>query len=190
VLALPITQRQCPVPFSGWLSDPGRVVGLVYPPKSVTKRGDRIYEIELVELSFFGMKFIPVYELHILWHNNKLLAKSGTVKLRPDAGLPNWARDMQLNMLMVCETKINSRAMVGEVVDEVMVEASASLEIAADLPKMLRGMPGSNAIGNAILDTILLAVEVIAKSQLQSEYNKWAKTFPPGSGANSSLSPR
>jgi hypothetical protein len=94
VLKLPINQRGCPVPFSGWLSDPDRVVGLVYPPKNITRRGDQIFEIELVQLSFFGMNFIPVYELHILWHNNKLLAKSGIVKLRPDPALPDWARDM------------------------------------------------------------------------------------------------
>lgn len=48
-----------------------------------------------------GMKFIPVYELHILWHNNKLLAKSGVVRLRQDPGLPDWAREMELNMRMV-----------------------------------------------------------------------------------------
>ena len=89
-LKLPINQRGCPVPFSGWLSDPGRVVGLVYPPKNLTRRGDQIYEIELVQMSFFGMNFIPVYELHILWHNNKLLAKSGIVRLRKDPGLPDW----------------------------------------------------------------------------------------------------
>ena len=48
-------------------------------------------------------------------------------------------------------------------------------------------MPGAGRIGNAILDTILLAIEVIAKSQLQSEYNKWARSFPQGSGPTSSL---
>lgn len=53
-LTLPINQRGCPVPFSGWLSDPGRVVGLVYPPKNLTRRGDQVYEIELVQMSFFG----------------------------------------------------------------------------------------------------------------------------------------
>ena len=89
-LKLPIDQRGCPVPFSGWLSDPARVVGLVYPPETWTRRGDQIYEIELVQMSFFGMKFIPVYELHILWHNNKLLAKSGVVRLRNTPGLPDW----------------------------------------------------------------------------------------------------
>ena len=186
-LSLPIDQRGCSVPFSGWLSDPSRVVSLVYPPDKVTKRGGHIYAIELVQMSFFGMNFVPVYELHILWHNNKLLAKSGTVKLRPDAGLPDWAREMELNMRMVCETDIKPRSRHGEVVDKVTVEAFAELEIAADLPGMLRAMPGSTGIGNAILDTILLAIEVIAKQQLQSEYRKWAVSFPPGSGANSSL---
>jgi len=46
----------------------------------------------------------------MLRHNNKLLAKSGTVKLRPVADLPEWAKDMQLNMRMVCETDINATA--------------------------------------------------------------------------------
>lgn len=41
-LTLPIDQRGCPVPFSGWLSDPGRVVGLVYPPTSITRRGGAV----------------------------------------------------------------------------------------------------------------------------------------------------
>lgn len=186
-LSLPIDQRGCPVPFSGWLSDPARVVGLVYPPKNITKRGDQIYAIELVQMSFFGMNFVPIYELHIMWHNNKLLAKSGTVKLRQEPGLPDWAREMELNMRMVCETEIEPTAVDGEVVDEVTVQAFAELEIAADIPGVLRAMPGSQGIGNAILDTILLAIEVIAKSQLQSTYKEWARTFPPGSGANSSL---
>lgn len=93
-----------------------------------------------------------------------------------------------LHYVEVCETAINPCSVSGEVVDEVTVEAFAELEIAADLPGMLRGMPGSQGIGNAILDTILLAIEVIAKSQLQNEYKRWAKTFPPGSGASSSIS--
>lgn len=93
-----------------------------------------------------------------------------------------------LHYVEVCETDINPRSVSGEVVDEVTVKAFAELDIAADLPGLLRGMPGSLSIGNAILDTILLAIEVIAKSQLQGEYKRWARTFPPGSGANSSLS--
>ena len=36
-------QRGNSVPFSGWLADPNRVVGLVYPPSSITMIGDRIW---------------------------------------------------------------------------------------------------------------------------------------------------
>ena len=66
-LSMPMDQRGNPVPFSEWLADPNRVVGLVYPPASITQVGDRVWEIELVNMSCFGMAFIPVYELHILW---------------------------------------------------------------------------------------------------------------------------
>ena len=75
-------------------------------------------------------------------------------------GPTDWAREMELNMRMVCETEINPKSKTGEVVEEVTVEAFAELEIAAGLPGMLRNMPGSQGIGNAILDTILLAIEV------------------------------
>jgi len=48
-------------------------------------------------------------------------------------------------------------------------------------------MPGAGQLGDAILDTILLAVEVIAKSQLQGEYTKWARSLSQGSGGTSAL---
>jgi len=187
-LKLPIDQRGNSVAFSGWLADPQRVVGLVYPPQSVKRHG-KVYEIELVQLSFFQFQFVPVYELHILWHNNKLLAKSGTVKLRQE-GLPDWAKNMELNMRMVCETAINPTASAVHPTDEVLVEAFAELEIAADLPGMFRNIPGSQGIGNAILDTILLAIEVIAKTKLQAAYTKWARSFPPGSGPTTEIKAR
>ncbi|KAK3264534.1 hypothetical protein CYMTET_26736 [Cymbomonas tetramitiformis] len=67
---------------------------------------------------------------------------------------------MELAMRLYCVTEVTRPSKNGTC----QLDALADLQIAADLPGILKALPGVQTLGNGILDTILAAIEVIARA--------------------------
>jgi len=163
------------VSVSDYLQNPERLVNIVYGPSQYDMKGDDIWRIKLLAITILKWTVCPIYELKMRFEDDQLLAQSGTVALDTE-GLPQMFKGMELLMKLNCVTDVvrdTSRLKTPGATCQ--LEAFADLQIAADLPKVLKMFPGTMAIGDSILDTILAAVEFAAKLKLEKDYLKYVK---------------
>lgn len=153
------------VPVEEYLKDPERLVKIVYNDTQFEKLASDKWRIKLLAIRILSWSVVPVYELTMRFEDSKLLAQSGTVSLDPK-GLPSTFEGMELLMRLYCVTEVTRPSNNGTC----QLDALADLQIAADLPGILKRLPGVQSLGNSILDTILAAIEIAAKLKLEKDY--------------------
>jgi len=158
-----------------YLSEPERLVRIVYNDPQFTRVADDRWVIKLIAINAFGWSVVPVYELVMSFENGRLFAQGGTVSLDP-VNRPKMFDGMELTMRLNCITDlVRTTSRINSEGATCQLEARAELAIAAELPGMLKMVPGLKAIGDGILSAILSAVELAARSFLEKDYLKYVE---------------
>jgi hypothetical protein len=158
-----------------YLSEPERLVRIVYNDPQFTRVADDRWVIKLIAINAFGWSVVPVYELVMSFENGTLFAQGGTVSLDP-VNRPKMFDGMELTMRLNCTTDlVRTTSRINSEGATCQLEARAELAIAAELPGMLKMVPGLKAIGDGILSAILSAVELAARSFLEKDYLKYVE---------------
>lgn len=158
-----------------YLSEPERLVRIVYNDPQFTRVADDRWVIKLIAINLFGWSVVPVYELVMSFENGRLFAQGGTVSLDP-VNRPKMFDGMELTMRLNCRTDlVRTASRINSEGATCQLEARAELAIAAELPGMLKMAPGLKTIGDGILSAILSAVELAARSFLEKDYLKYVE---------------
>jgi len=165
----------CSFPVDEYLTDPERLVRIVYGDPQFTRVGKDRWVIKLIAINILKWSVVPVYELVMSYENGRLLSQGASVALDPE-NRPEVFDDMELLMRLNTVTDVvRDQSRIKQEDATCQLEAKAELAIAADLPGVLKMVPGLKQIGDGVLDAILAAVEFAARAFLEKDYLKYVE---------------